>query len=118
MTRILKLYVLELKLLGTRLTTVQGGTWYENTYPGVRCDIPAHAYQSGFEPNTQWSEEFAQGAELCNYWQGLAKKYDVYKYLRFQQKVTKAEWLPEEAKWKLTVQDLAAGKVRTARHSD
>jgi hypothetical protein len=22
-----------------------GGTWYENTYPGVACDIPAHDYR-------------------------------------------------------------------------
>jgi len=22
-----------------------GGTWYENRYPGCKCDIPAHNYQ-------------------------------------------------------------------------
>ncbi|KAF3386907.1 putative sterigmatocystin biosynthesis monooxygenase stcW [Penicillium rolfsii] len=80
-----------------------GGTWFENTYPGVRCDIPAHAYQSVFSPNTQWTEEFAQGAEIRDYWQGVAQKYNVYQYVRRQQQVRKAEWLGEEAKWKVTI---------------
>ncbi|KAL2825087.1 hypothetical protein BDW59DRAFT_180025 [Aspergillus cavernicola] len=83
-----------------------GGTWYENTYPGVRCDIPAHVYQSGFSPNTQWTEEFAQGHEIRDYWQGIARKYDVYKYLRSQQKVERAEWFADKGKWKVTVRDL------------
>ncbi|GKZ34794.1 hypothetical protein AbraIFM66950_005150 [Aspergillus brasiliensis] len=83
-----------------------GGTWFENNYPGVRCDIPAHVYQSGFAPNTQWSEEFAQGAEIREYWQSIARKYDVHKYLRLQQQVQQAVWLPELGKWRVTLQDL------------
>ncbi|OJJ46755.1 hypothetical protein ASPZODRAFT_66443 [Penicilliopsis zonata CBS 506.65] len=83
-----------------------GGTWYENTYPGVRCDVPSHVYQSGYAPNTQWTEEFSQGHEIRAYWQGLAKKYDVYKYLRLQQKIQKVEWLPDEGKWRATIEDL------------
>ncbi len=45
-----------------------GGTWFENIYPGIRCDIPANVYQTSFEPNSQWSEEYAQGAEILEYW--------------------------------------------------
>lgn len=33
-----------------------GGTWLENTYPGVACDIPAHVYSYSFLPNTTWSQ--------------------------------------------------------------
>jgi hypothetical protein len=29
-----------------------GGTWFENRYPGVKCDIPSHVYQYTFEPNS------------------------------------------------------------------
>ncbi|RAK99361.1 flavin-containing monooxygenase [Aspergillus ibericus CBS 121593] len=89
-----------------------GGTWFENTYPGVRCDIPAHVYQSGFSPNTQWTEEFAQGHEIREYWQRLARKYDVHKYLRLQQQVEQAVWLPELGKWRVTLQDLGESKRR------
>ncbi|KAJ6166968.1 hypothetical protein N7470_002415 [Penicillium chermesinum] len=83
-----------------------GGTWFENTYPGVRCDVPAHAYQSTFSPNIRWTEEFAQGAEIRDYWQDFARKYNVYRYVRLKQRVQKAEWLPEEAKWKVTIEHL------------
>ncbi|KAL3489545.1 hypothetical protein BJX62DRAFT_238945 [Aspergillus germanicus] len=88
-----------------------GGTWFENTYPGVRCDIPAHVYQSNFEPNTRWTEEFAQGAEIRDYWQGIARKYDVYKYIRAQHKVERVEWVSSKGKWRVTVRDLKADEV-------
>lgn len=90
-------------------------TRFENTYPGVRCDIPAHAYQSGFAPNTQWTEEFAQGAEIRDYWQGVARKYNVYQYLRPRQQVQKAEWLADEGKWKVTIEHVdGSNKVNNA----
>ncbi|KAL1957856.1 hypothetical protein VTO42DRAFT_5421 [Malbranchea cinnamomea] len=88
-----------------------GGTWYENTYPGVKCDIPSHVYQSSYAPNTQWTEEFASGAEIREYWQDVARKYDVYKYVRFRHKVERAEWMPETAKWKVTLRDWGEDKV-------
>ena len=84
---------------------------FENTYPGVRCDILSHAYQAGYESNTQWSEEFAQGSEIRDYWQGLARKYDVYKFIKFQQKIKKIEWVDEIAKWKLTIEDSKCNTV-------
>ncbi|PYH47145.1 flavin-containing monooxygenase [Aspergillus saccharolyticus JOP 1030-1] len=82
-----------------------------NTYPGVRCDVPAHVYQSGFAPNNQWIEEFAQGAEIFQYWQGLARRFDVYKYLRLRHKVLRAEWQPDAAHWKVAIQDFRDNKI-------
>ena len=32
-----------------------GGTWRENTYPGIGCDVPSHFYSYSFEPNPDWS---------------------------------------------------------------
>jgi cation diffusion facilitator CzcD-associated flavoprotein CzcO len=86
-----------------------GGTWFENVYPGVRCDIPANVYQSTFAPNTQWSEEYAQGAEIRDYWQSVAKKYDVYKYLQLSHQVKAATWSGEKGVWTLEVENLEAG---------
>ncbi|CZR68740.1 related to monooxigenase [Phialocephala subalpina] len=89
-----------------------GGTWYENIYPGVRCDIPANVYQSTFSPNTQWSEEYAQGSEILSYWKSVAEKYDVYKYLRFSQEIKKAEWDEGRGQWLLDIKDLKTGQGR------
>lgn len=68
-------------------------------------------YQSNFEPNTRWTEEFAQGHEIRDYWQGVARKYDVYKYVRAQQRVERTEWFAEKGKWRVTVRDLKEDRV-------
>ncbi|KAI4628044.1 hypothetical protein J4E80_002180 [Alternaria sp. BMP 0032] len=82
------------------------GTWLENVYPGVRCDIPSHVYQATYSPNTQWSEIFARGAEIRDYWQTQAKKHDVYKYVRLRHRVDEAEWDDVQSKWRVTVRNL------------
>ncbi|AEO64657.1 11bb9af3-ee96-4f2e-a100-dafacf42a07f [Thermothielavioides terrestris] len=88
-----------------------GGTWLENVYPGVRCDIPSHVYQSTFEPNLDWSDQFAPGAEIRDYWQNVARKYDVYRYAKFQHQVEDAAWDGEEGVWRLSVRNLRSGDV-------
>ncbi|KAI4678500.1 uncharacterized protein J4E84_008756 [Alternaria hordeiaustralica] len=82
------------------------GTWLENVYPGVRCDIPSHVYQATYLPNTQWSEIFARGAEIRDYWQAQAKKHNVYKYVRLRHRVDAAEWDDAHSKWRVTVRNL------------
>ncbi|KAK1982099.1 4-hydroxyacetophenone monooxygenase [Colletotrichum cereale] len=110
--------LLPAKVPGIKLTVYEknadvGGTWFENTYPGVRCDVPAHVYQSTFDPNTQWTEEFAQGVEIRNYWQGLARKYDVYKYLQLSHRVEGLNWVDSRSVWQITIRDLKTDTIRT-----
>lgn len=90
---------------------IQGGTWFENIYPGVRCDVPAHVYQSSFAPNTNWTEQFAQGAEIKAYWQGLARKYNVYDYLKLSQKVEELRWDEAKSVWNVNVHNLTTGEI-------
>ncbi|KAI0136204.1 hypothetical protein BJ170DRAFT_698949 [Xylariales sp. AK1849] len=108
--------LLPAKVPGIELTIFEknadvGGTWFENVYPGVRCDVPAHVYQTSFEPNTQWSEQFAQGAEIKDYWTGIARKYDVYKYLKLSQRVEELSWDEAKAIWQVRVQNLSTAQV-------
>ncbi|KAI1471554.1 FAD/NAD(P)-binding domain-containing protein [Daldinia caldariorum] len=88
-----------------------GGTWFENIYPGVRCDVPAHVYQTSFAPNVNWSEQFAQGREIRDYWQGLARKYDVYQYLKLSQKVEELSWDEKKSVWNVKVHNLTTGET-------
>ncbi|EUC37404.1 hypothetical protein COCCADRAFT_85485 [Bipolaris zeicola 26-R-13] len=110
--------LLPAKVPGLQLTIFEknsdvSGTWLENTYPGVRCDIPAHVYQSTFSPNTQWSEIFAQGAEIRDYWQEQARKHDVYKYVKLRHRVDEAEWDNAKSQWNLQVHNLENGQTST-----
>lgn len=87
-----------------------GGTWYENRYPGVRCDIPSASYQYTFESNTQWSEYYASGPEIQRYLLGVARKYGVHKYIKFQHHFEGATWNEQLGKWEISVNDVAGNR--------
>ena len=38
-----------------------GGTWRENTYPGIACDVPSHLYRYERDPNPDWSQRYSPG---------------------------------------------------------
>ena len=97
-------------------TDIQKGTWLENIYPGVRCDIPAHVYQSTFAPNTQWSEKFAQGSEIRDYWQSVARKYDVYRYVKLNTRVSSVNWDEDSSTWRVLTLDKT--NVSSQHHFD
>ncbi|KAH8669037.1 putative monooxygenase [Xylariales sp. PMI_506] len=78
---------------------VLGGTWYENRYPGVACDIPSHVYQYSFEPNPNWTKLFSTGAEILEYVKSVASKYKVDQKIKYNTKVVKAAWNAEEGIW-------------------
>jgi cation diffusion facilitator CzcD-associated flavoprotein CzcO len=65
--------------------------------------VPAHAYQATFAPSTSWTEAYAQGAEIHEYWRKIADDYDVRKYVRLEHKVTSAEWSDDKGKWLIHV---------------
>ncbi|CAG9945695.1 unnamed protein product [Clonostachys rosea f. rosea IK726] len=80
-----------------------GGVWHTNVYPGVRCDVPAHAYQATFAPSTSWTEAYAQGAEINEYWNKVADDFGVRQYVRLEHSVKSAEWSEEKGKWLVRV---------------
>jgi cation diffusion facilitator CzcD-associated flavoprotein CzcO len=65
-----------------------GGTWRENTYPGVACDVPSHLYSLSYEPNPRWTKRYSPGQEIWDYMRGVAKRRDLYSHARFGKKVT------------------------------
>jgi hypothetical protein len=54
-----------------------GGTWYENTYPGVACDIPSHDYNFTWDPKPDWTQFFASGKEIQGYFEGFAERHGI-----------------------------------------
>lgn len=60
-----------------------GGTWRENTYPGVACDVPSHLYSFSFDQNPQWSERYSRGGEIQSYVKDSARRLDFYPHIRF-----------------------------------
>lgn len=76
-----------------------GGTWRENTYPGVACDIPAHMYTYSFEPNPEWQHRFARGSEILAYFRRMGEKYGVRSRIHFNEAVVSSVY--ERGRWTL-----------------
>ena len=74
-----------------------GGTWRDNTYPGLTCDVPSHLYRYSFEPNPDWSHRYAPGGEIQAYLRRVAEKYDVERSIRFDSEVVGADF--RDGKW-------------------
>ena len=82
-----------------------GGTWYVNHYPGLACDVPTTTYSYFFEPNPHWSRLFSTGAEIKQYAEDVADKYDVRRHIRFNSNVEGARWDEEQALWRVSLAD-------------
>ncbi len=69
-----------------------GGTWRENTYPGISCDVPSHIYSYSFEPNPEWSHRFSPGAEIREYFEDVARKHGVLPRIRFREEIARCDF--------------------------
>lgn len=81
-----------------------GGTWLENVYPGVACDVPAHSYVFPFEPNPSWSKCYAGGGEIQQYMIDTADKYGLREKIVFNTRLVKSVWNEDQGKWSLELQ--------------
>lgn len=76
-----------------------GGTWRDNVYPGVACDIPSQLYSFSFRPRTNWSRFYAPGAEILDYLQEAAREEGILPHLRFSSEVLALDWDHSTMTW-------------------
>ncbi len=76
-----------------------GGTWRENRYPGLSCDVPSHMYSYSFAFNPDWSHRFAPGPEIQAYFEDVAERYGVTERTIFGAEVSRCAF--EGGRWKL-----------------
>ncbi len=89
-----------------------GGTWRDNTYPGLEVDIPSFSYSYAFEP-ADWSQVYAPGREVKQYADRCARKYGLLPHIRFNTKVTEIRWDDAAHLWRISVE---GGEELTARY--
>lgn len=80
-----------------------GGTWRENTYPGIACDVPSHAYSYSFALNPDWSHHYAPGDEIQAYFEQVAHHFDVERVIRYDTEIVRAAW--DGQAWEVTTAD-------------
>ena len=76
-----------------------GGTWRDNKYPGVACDVPSHLYSYSFAPNAEWSRWYAPGQEIWDYVRKCAMDFGVYESITFNTTATSATWVDD--RWEI-----------------
>ena len=99
---------IKLKEAGIPFTVIEknddvGGTWYENTYPGVAVDTPNHFYSYSFRTSSDWDHYFAQGPEIIRYIRTVYAESGVKEHIRFEEEVVSAIWQAEEACYAVTL---------------
>jgi len=102
-----------------------GGTWRDNTYPGLTCDVPSRYYSYSFRPNPNWSHLLPPGPEIQAYFRQVADERVIRPHIRFGTDVTSARY--DDGRWRLTTADgeeafdvliTATGVLRVPRYPD
>jgi 4-hydroxyacetophenone monooxygenase len=91
-----------------------GGTWLENVYPGCGVDTPGHLYTFSFAPNPELTRYFAKRGEVHAYIDGLASRFDIKRYIRFNTEVVRARYQAADGQWHIDVRD-ANGDAESLR---
>ena len=86
-----------------------GGTWRDNTYPGLSCDVPSRFYSYSFAPNPGWSHVFPGGTEVQGYFVRTAQEQGLRPHIRFGTEVVEARWV--DRRWSLRTAEGGADVV-------
>jgi cation diffusion facilitator CzcD-associated flavoprotein CzcO len=76
-----------------------GGTWRENTYPGLSCDVPSHLYSYSFALSPTWSRRFAPGPEIQAYFERITREAGIERVTRFNEEVVRCAFV--DGRWHL-----------------
>lgn len=78
-----------------------GGTWRINTYPGLACDVKSHLYSYSFDLNSNWSRLWSGQAEILEYFERCAQRYELGPHLKLNTEVESARWDDAAQHWRL-----------------
>ncbi|MDW5610928.1 MULTISPECIES: flavin-containing monooxygenase [Mycolicibacterium] len=90
-----------------------GGTWRDNTYPGVACDIPSLLYSFSFVRNPSWSRAYPTGAEICDHIEDMADQHGLTPLIRFDTEVTGLTFDDQSGAWTVTTKRRKQFRART-----
>lgn len=76
-----------------------GGTWRDNTYPGLTVDVPVITYSYSFKQNPNWSNLLPSQPELLEYCQNVTTDYELWPHLRFGSSVSEIRFDSQDGVW-------------------
>jgi len=109
MIRTLRLNLTDYELVVYEKNADVGGTWFENRYPGCRCDIPSHNYQFSWKPKHDWTNFFAPAEEIGEYLRQVCDDEGMRETIKTSHKIVSTRWNERDGIWNLIVRDLETG---------
>ena len=85
-----------------------GGTWFNNRYPGLACDVTTDLYSFSFFLDHDWVRPYATRAEIVEYMDAAVERFGIGDVFRFGIHAVSAHWDDDEARW--TVVDAGGGR--------
>jgi monooxygenase len=87
---------------------VSGGTWELFRFPGVRSDSDMFTLGYPFRP---WDkrEAIAGGGDILRYLRATATAYGVDRQIRYHNRVVRADWSRDDARWTVTIEHTETG---------
>jgi cation diffusion facilitator CzcD-associated flavoprotein CzcO len=79
-----------------------GGTWHNNTYPGLECDVRSHLYSFSFAPKKDWTRPYPAQPEILDYLEHIASSYGLLPHIQFRTEVRRARWDDATSTWELS----------------
>ena len=88
-----------------------GGTWRDNTFPGLFVDVFSRQYEFPFHPNYNWSRKYAPATEIWAYAKKVARARGLTKFIHFNEEIvaarfTDGRWHIETAKGTTDIADV------------
>lgn len=81
-------------------TDAVGGTWHLHSYPGLACDVWAHAYTFSYRPNPDWSASFVDQPEIEAYLQMCASEFGLDPHITLNTRIASAHYR-DDGSWQL-----------------
>lgn len=81
-------------------TDAVGGTWHLHSYPGLACDVWAHAYTFSCRPNPDWTASFVDQPEIEAYLQRCASEFGLDPHIRLNTRIAAARY-QDDGFWRL-----------------
>jgi cation diffusion facilitator CzcD-associated flavoprotein CzcO/acetyl esterase/lipase len=80
-----------------------GGTWRDNHYPGLTCDVPSRYYTYSWLPNPDWPQFLATGPQIHQYFEHATDTAGLRPHIRFGSEITAARF--EDRRWRIRTVD-------------
>ncbi|MBI5949482.1 MAG: NAD(P)/FAD-dependent oxidoreductase [Chloroflexi bacterium] len=87
-----------------------GGTWWMHRYPGIRSDSDLYTFGYRFKP---WvGAPIASAEEIRKYMGEVIEENDLGRHIRYNHKITSAQWSSEENLWTIEATRADTGETR------